>query len=80
MITDKFFDLSRQADGTVADRTNGLPHKLWYDDLFELAGIGVWIFDAGGETTYVNKAIASHLGYSREEMMALPMVTIFQNA
>ncbi len=75
MITDKFFDFSRQAGDGVSQKNNGMPHWLWCDDLFELAGIGLWIFDAHGETAYVNQVIASRLGYSRKEMLALPMIT-----
>ncbi|MEO6725645.1 MAG: PAS domain S-box protein [Blastocatellia bacterium] len=75
MITDKFFEFLRQAAEGVSQKNDGIPHWLWCDDLFELAGIGLWIFDAQGKTAYVNHAIASRLGYSREEMLALPMVT-----
>jgi len=75
MVTDKFFDFLRLAEEEVSGKTNGLPLRLGSSDLFELAGIGLWVFDTYGMTTYVNKAIASRLGYSREEMLALPMIT-----
>lgn len=52
---------------------NGLPSPFGPDGLFDLAGIGMWLFDASGKTTYVSRALASRLGYTREEMLSLPL-------
>ncbi|MEP7340631.1 MAG: PAS domain S-box protein [Acidobacteriota bacterium] len=52
-----------------------MPHHIWYDDLLELAGIGLWFVNPLGETTYVNNAMAARLGYTGNEVMSLPLAT-----
>ncbi|MDX2030968.1 MAG: PAS domain S-box protein [Blastocatellia bacterium] len=46
-----------------------------YNDLVELAGLGIWIFNRDGATSYVNSPMAEMLGYTKEEMEALPVAT-----
>lgn len=72
MMTDKF---PWYSDNDVGGKTNDWSHYFGQGDLLDLAGIGLWLFDACGDTIYVNDAIAERLGYSREEMLTLPMVT-----
>ncbi len=45
----------------------------WYGDLVELAGLGIWVFNADGKTTYVNRPLADALGYAVDEMTSLPI-------
>lgn len=40
-----------------------------YRRLFEMAQEGIWVIDAAGLTTIVNNAMASMLGYKKEEMI-----------
>lgn len=40
-----------------------------YRRLFEMAQEGIWVIDAAGITTIVNNAMASMLGYKKEEMI-----------
>ena len=71
MIADKLSSFLQHLENGVGEKTHRVPHHLWYDELLELAGIGLWFVSPQGETTYVNKAMAARLGYSREEVMAL---------
>jgi diguanylate cyclase (GGDEF)-like protein/PAS domain S-box-containing protein len=41
-----------------------------YRKLFDLAQEGIWVIDAQGNTTIVNAAMASMLGYKKEEMLS----------
>lgn len=75
MTRDKLFEFLRDSVASNGNRTASPPHQLWYDELFELAGIGLWVLDAQGETTQVNQALASLLGYSCEEMLLRPIAT-----
>ena len=47
----------------------------WHGDLVELSGLGIWVFNARGETTHVNRPMSEMLGYSVQEMMRLPVST-----
>ncbi len=40
-----------------------------YRQLFEMAQEGIWVIDAGGNTTMVNSAMADMLGYRKDEML-----------
>lgn len=76
MITDKLSDFPWHLENNVVGKTSDLTHHFGQENLLDLAGIGLWLFDPCGETTYVNNAIAARLGYSREEMLALPMIAL----
>ena len=76
MITDKLSDFPWHLENNAGGKTSVLPHHFGQENLLDLAGIGLWLFDACGETTYVNNAIATRLGYSREELLALPMIAL----
>lgn len=43
-----------------------------YKDIVDTILEGLWIIDAEGKTTYVNKQLADMLGYTREDMLNLP--------
>src|SRR5438045_5347464 len=75
MIADKLSSFLRQFENGVGEKADHSPHHLWYDDLLELAGIGLWFVSPAGETTYVNNAMAARLGYTREEVITLPLAT-----
>ncbi|MFN0086607.1 MAG: PAS domain S-box protein [Blastocatellia bacterium] len=65
--------LKAQSEAVLADSPR------LYNDLVELAGLGIWIFNDEGRTSHVNQPMAEMLGYAREEMEALP-VTAFADA
>ncbi|MEZ5511931.1 MAG: EAL domain-containing protein [Gammaproteobacteria bacterium] len=44
-----------------------------YRRLFDLAQEGIWVIDADGKTTLVNTAMATMLGYRKEEMLGRPI-------
>lgn len=44
-----------------------------YRRLFDLAQEGIWVIDAEGRTTLVNTAMATMLGYRKEEMLGRPI-------
>jgi PAS domain S-box-containing protein len=79
MITDKLSDLLRHSENDVGGKTNGLSHHFEQGDLLDLAGIGLWVFDACGETVYVNGALAAQFGVSREEMLTQPVSVFTEN-
>ena len=60
--------ISQSAPESPLSRPQGL-----YTDLVELAGLGVWIFNDKGNTSYVNRSMAEMLGYTKEEMESQPV-------
>jgi len=80
MITDKLSNWLRYSgkglENVMDEVDNGLLHPFGQGDLFDLAGIGVWVFGPHGETLSVNDVLAGRLGYSREEILLLPS-TVF---
>ncbi len=47
-----------------------------YRRIVETTSQGVWMLDASGKTTFVNERMASMLGYTREELAALPASSV----
>ena len=47
----------------------------FYNDLLEIAGLGLWVLDAAGQTSYANRAMAEMLGYSEEEFVRMPILS-----
>jgi len=47
--------------------------QVSYRRLFETANEGIWIFNAQGQTEYVNQCLAEMLGYSMEQMLGRPI-------
>jgi two-component system, cell cycle sensor histidine kinase and response regulator CckA len=46
-----------------------------YRRIVETTNEGVWVIDPQGSTTFMNARMASMLGYSREEVVGLPVAT-----
>lgn len=50
-----------------------------YRRIVELAGDGIWIIDTESNTSFVNKRMASMLGYTQEELVGEPIFAFFDD-
>lgn len=54
--------------------------EVRYRHIVETAGEGIWLFDAGLRTEYVNPQLAQMLGYGVEEMLQRPIFDFMDQA
>ena len=64
-----FAELQRQLSERSQTETALQRREERYRAIVEAANEGVWVVDAAARTTFVNRAMAEMLGYTREEMI-----------